>query len=393
MLATSPYSTWNFETKARYEIHGEYTYAGCLGLAPDKSNYIVGYMRLGHLGIAKVRDGVRTILAEQDQAGIEENKIYDVRFWHRDGLFGVEYKETSDVWCTRGSMLTYEWLAADEEIVTTDDIYHVGIYSHIDPPKFRTSGFRSTGSHIPVMPCDVDPDDAGSDFLDHFPESGQVDVDGIVYTYDVKNDFFADEEDIQGPFQLRNVLDWVDPLGRYETDLEDAFNFAGNRAIEFTKFDWLASAGNHDNFNGAIIGTSYGYGWVNDETFFKPWITTGGVIVMQRSRGRYYAENDEIPENANNSLIDRVYITNGLSTISPTEVLSDEYFHQPGSFVYIDSDDSVFLYGFAASSGNPDNSVENLLEKICRIAGTKAYFPGDDETATHTFADNGTLTL
>jgi hypothetical protein len=59
----------------------------------------------------------------------------------------------------------------------------------------------------------------------------------------------------------------------------------------------------------------------------------------------------------------------------------------------VDSDDSVAITGYSASSGNMDNSIETLLDIVCKIAGTKATFPGDTITPTHTFADGGELTL
>jgi hypothetical protein len=245
------------------------------------------------------------------------------------------------------------------------------------------------------MPLDLNPNSAdeygvlSSDFTDVFPSSGQIDIDGIKYTYTGKLDFFA-PKDVQGPFQLRNIQEW----NTHNTDLEDAYHFTGINAIEFTKFDWLPSSANHDNFDGCVIGVSSGYAWENDTTFFKPWITTGGVIVMQRHRGRYYAENDSIPANNDNvSTQDKVYLTNGLTGIACTEALTEEYQHENGTFVFIDSDDSVEILGYSACSGNMDNSIETLLDIVCKIAGTKATFPGDEVTASHVFADGGTLTL
>jgi hypothetical protein len=401
MFSSNPYSAWNFDQETRIKFHGPYTYAGCIGLASNEHNYIMGYLRQGYLGIAKFRAGTRTIIYEIAKAGIVEDTEIDLRFWHRDGLFGVEYKlASSATWATRGSQLLYEWTYDDGEIASSDDLYHVGVYSVIDPPKFRTAGFRSTGTTIPVMPCDLDPnsaDDHGilySDFLEEFAASGQISCDDIKYTYTGKADFFTDPKDMEGPFQLRNILDWVDPAGRYETDLDDAFYYTGNKAIEFTKFDWLPSIANHENYDGCVIGISSGYAWMQDETFFKPWITTGGVVVFQRHRGRFYAANDSIPANNDNtSLQDKCYLTNGLTGVTCTETLEEEYQHSNGTFVFIDSDDSVSILGYRSSSGNSDNSIETLLDIVCRIAGTKAVFPGDEVTATHTFADDGSLAL
>ena len=397
MFSSNPYSAWNFDQETRIKYHGPYTYAGCIGLASDEHNYIMGYLREGYLGIAKFRGGTRTVLYEVAEAGIVEDAEIDLRFWHRDGLFGVEYKlASSATWATRGTQLVYEWAEADGEMATTDDLYHVGIYSVIDPPKFRTAGFRSTGTVIPVMPCDLDPnsvDEYGtlySDFLEEFAAAGQISCDDIKYTYTGKVDFFTNPKDIQGPFQLRNILEW----NSHNVDLDDAYQYTGINAVEFTKFDWLDSDPHHDDFNGCAIGVSSGYAWLNDETFFKPWITTDGVIVFQRHRGRFYALNDSIPANNENvSLQDKCYLTNGLTGIACTAVLAEEYQHLNGTFVFIDSDDKVEILGYRSCSGNSDNSIETLLDVTCKIAGTKATFPGDEVTASHIFTDGGSLAL
>jgi hypothetical protein len=390
LLSTTPYSCWNFDTKARYEIHGPYTSAGCVGLAEDKHNFVIGYIRLGYIGIAMVRDSVKTVLAEQAQANLVENVVYDIRFWHRDGLFGIEYKEVTEPWPTRGSQLTYEWEEVDGEMAHNADLMHLGVYSFIDPPKFRTTGFRSSGLNIPVMPCDIDPDDGyTSNFITLFGDTGVVDVDGYKYNYTGRNHFFDDTYLICGPYQLRSILDW----NGYDTDRDDSYHYPGIKAIEFSNFAWLDSQSHHDDYLNAIIAISTGYSWLNDETFFKPWITTNGQVVFQRHRGRYYAMNNVVPAETDGSTMDKVYITNALTGISAVEILTDEIVHAHGTFVYIDSDDAVYLHGFMGAGGDPDLSIENLLDKICRIAGTEASFPGDTVVATHTFADNGTLTL
>ena len=409
LFATTPYSTWNFDVSIRTRIKGTYTYSGCLGLGTDKNNFIIGYMKLGYLGIAKVRNGVRTTLYEQAQAGIISDTIFDLRFWHRDGLFGVEYKSSEGVWPNRGSMLTYEWKTVDEEIapivpiaavdasglaVSIIDIseidsfvFHTGIYSIIDPPKFRTSGFNTASTYAPVMPLDLNPNTVDSDFLTLFPSSGKIDCNGYKFTYASKNTFFSDLP-IQGPFQVRAIIDWNGTS--YETDLEDSYHYTGDWAIEFFKFEWLPSAENHDKFLNAIIGTSNSQAWLNDKTFFKPWVTTDGVIVWQLERSRYYSAN--IPDMSDASLKTQAWITHGLAGLAAQGVTQQASFNK-NSFVYLDSDDLVVIQGFTAESGEDDYSIAMLLDKFCRIAGTNSNFPGDIITATHTFSDGGSLTL
>jgi hypothetical protein len=375
-------------------------------------------MKAGHLGLAKIRSGTKIVIEEQDQAGITENAEIDVRFWHRDGLFGVEYKlATTTDWPVRGSMLLHEWDELDGEItyqppiistadtmLTTDAtgamIFHTGVWSLIDPPKFRTCGFLSSSTYIPVMPCDIDPETGVSAF-DAFPSNGQVDCDGYKYTFAGKNSFFADDA-IRGPFQLRNIMNWDDP-DRYETDLDDSYHFSGSRAVEFFDFAWRGSSAHHNDFLGALVCTNTGYSWLAGETFFKPWITTGGQVVFERERMRIYAE--AIPEEANNSMVDKVWLTNGLTSILPTvgnpkvtesntEVTVESAItHAEGAFVYVDSNDSILCSGFMGVSGADDNTIEGLLDRVCRISGTQAAFPGDSLIATSSLAENGTVNV
>lgn len=388
----APYSTWNFDLTGRFEINGPYSYAGLLGLATDKDNFVMGYARPGYIGFAKMRTGLRTTIHEDVASGIADGDTVDVRFWHRDGKFGVEWKDLAAVtWPQRGSMLTWEWTEADGELtieyplitpaqvgLKTDAtgayVYHTGIWSLIDPPKFRTCGFRSSGNMIPVMPLDLDPETSASAFS-AFPSSGNISCDDYIYSYSSKLSFF-DYLAIKGPYQLRAVLNWVDP-SRYERDLEDNYDFLGDRAVEFFCFQWLASQANHDLYNGAMVCTDSGYNWLADETFFKPWITTGGEVVYQLERMRIYGKDNIIPENANDSTLEKIYLTNGLLGVALVTKHDYDIQHTEGSFVYIDNSDSIIIRGFLGASGDEDNTIEKLLDKVCKISGTHAAFPGD----------------
>ena len=397
----APYSSWNFELMGKFKIEGAYTHAGLVGLATDTENYIIGYVRPGYIGLMKMRNGQRYVVVEQADAGITDGITLKVRFWHRDGVFGVEWKDPAvATWPTRGSMLLYEWteddgaITIETPIVTTEDtglktdatgayVYHMGIWSLIDPPKFRTCGFKSTGTMIPIMPTDVDLETGDSNFA-LFPDTdGQVSCDDYVYEYSAKTAIYNDT--ILGPYQLRNILDWYG----YDQDIDDGYTYVGIRAVEFYNFKWLSDISNHDMFKDAMLCTNTGYQWIAGETFFKPWITTGGVVMWQLERMRVYGKDDIIPEGANDTLIDKVWITKGLTGIAPVDPTPYEVTHEEGSFVYVHNDDCVTLLGFIGVSGDEDINVESLLDKICKISGTQADFPGDLTIDSAT----GTITL
>ena len=371
LFSQRPFSAWNFDCDMRVQFKGEYTSVGPLGLGSNKDNFILGYISKGKMGIAKIRGGQKTILLEQANGGIAAGIDYDVRFWHRDGLFGLEVKKINEVWPTRGSQLTYSWQEADGTILAVDDIFHVGAYGFIDPPRFRTTGFRSSQSIVPVLPLDMDDTSLDSDFETDFPTSGTIDIDGIKYSYSGKNMFFSASNPPLGPFQLRNYSDWQSP---FCFDPGGGYAYQGGMAIEIYLFKWLDGATHSDDLEGAIIATNAGMAWINQNTQWKAWITTVGQVVWARERSRHYSAY--IPD-YHASCSEKVYITNGLTGVAAIEASGEEVIHSEGTFVYIHSEDEIIIDGFYAASGDHDNSISSLLDKFCRVAGTMAILPGD----------------
>ena len=377
-FSSRPYSAWNFDTTARVKYCGVYSIVGCFGLATDNKNYVVGYIRHGKYGIAQVKSGIWSILIEENNTLVSQNINFDIHFWHRNGLLGLEVKKaTTQAFPAAGSQLLYEWTDTDNTMTKADDIFHVGLYEFIDPPRFKTTGYRSNQTMIPVLPLDIDPNESESDFLTDFPEAGTVDLDGQKYTYTGKIEFSTSEPFPIGPTQLRNFYSWVSP---FNSDREGGFTYQGGMAIEFTDFRWLnGGSGNAAMYAGAIIASSAGYSWLNDQTQWKSWITTGGAVVLLKERSRHYS--DTIPEYSA-STNEKIYITNGLTGVKikvvKGESQKDLTTNFPeGTFVFLDSSDEITVSSFYAASGEPDYSISSLLDKFCRIAGTKAVFRGD----------------
>jgi hypothetical protein len=268
-------------------------------------------------------------------------------------------------------------------------IFHTGLYSVIDPPKFKTTGFSSKSTYIPVMPLDIKIETGDSDFLTIFPSSGTIDCNGDKYTYTSKNTFFSTDPP-QGPFQYRAVLNWTS-FNKDRADNQSYKNYV--RAIEFYKFAWLSDADHHDDFLNALIATNENANWLNDQVFYKPWITTNSKVVWQRERGRYYAVDDLIGDPPPGTTRSKVWITHGLAGVAPSTKTKDEKLYQENSFVYLDSDDSVALKGFSAHSGDDDLTIGMLLDIICRIAGTEPNFPGETTQTSHDYANGEAATI
>jgi hypothetical protein len=449
LFSVSPYSTWNFELSGRFTYIGPYSYVGLIGLATDKDNFVVGYVRSGYLGLARVNQGIRTTIQEVPLAELIEathvdgsNLIHDgltvdVRFWHKDGNFGVEYKLPSTVdWPLRGSQLTHTWETADGVIayevpvptleetgMSTDStgsyVYHVGIYAIIDPPKFRTTGFRSSGSIAPTKPCDIDPF-SGYSQLYRFPHTGKVSCDDIVYNFsskDVslsgvsgssggygKNPYDYDPDTLtgqylpkaRGPYLIYNIQDWA----CCNKDLVGGYHFTGTHAIEFSDFAWLSyDPGSYMMSSAQVyryrtLATSDGIAWEAGAAFWMPWITTNNKKVMQMERIRVYTEGDVvINQDVGSGDVKKVWLTDALKGLSLETARDDEVTHDEGTFVYLHSGDKVIITNFMGVSGDPDNTVEGLLAKLCIISGTQASFPGDTTPANITLASGEEVTV
>jgi len=403
MFSQRPFSTWNFDCVSRTSFTGEYALSGLLGLASDDNNYIVGYIENGKIGIGVIRGGVKTTLVDVVDATIVPDTIYDVRFWHRDGLFGIETKEAGTAeWPTRGSQLTYSWLEIDGAMATIDDIFHVGVYGFIDPPKFRTVGFRSSGSIIPILPLDINPSTGASDALTLFPWSGQIDIEGTKYSYNGIWPTFTDVSipytEPLGPYQLRSVGDVLPPYSKpppSEGD-DNPMTGAGGRCIAILQFAWLENTvGNEGLFAGATVGSTAGHAFFENAAQWKIWITTNGKLVWIRERARHYVEDQyaDLIGDDFGTLSSKIYITNGMDGVVPIDKIENEFVYEEGTFVFLDSDDKIDVYGFYAVSGDHDQDLKSLLGKFCKIAGTTATFPGDFTPADEMVASGGQVNL
>jgi hypothetical protein len=190
---------------------------------------------------------------------------------------------------------------------------------------------------------------------------------------------------IKGPYGLRNCTSWAAYTG-YEGGV-----YNNGQAIEFLLFTWQG-CGHFEDFQNKIIANSNGFAWLNDESDFMVWITTGGKKVLLLNRSRHFSD-EMMASIPNASMADRIWVTNGLINLSPAEAGEGVGTHLPGTFAYMDSEDEVELYGFFAASGLPDYSVANMLDIFCKTSGTAAEFPGDHIIDSHLFAESEELEI
>jgi len=387
-----PYSAWNFDCYLRGNVIGSYSKLGLVGMGVDGNSYLVGYMEVGKICLAVVRNGIKTILEEYG-FGPVTNKTYDLRFWHRDGEFGIEYKLTSTAtWPIHGSQLYYSWKENDGSIATSDDIFHVGIWSIIDPPKFRTTGFVVTQDKIGVLPLDLNPATGKTDMEFFVVDYGAwVDVggNGSIFHVGIPDGYLYGEPvpptTPLGPFQLR-LKGAVEPPYSSDPPGGGGREYINGGCIEFYLFKWLD--GTTENQMYFVDTDTYhcclSSGWYIPANFmqWKVWITTSGELIWIRERCRTTWPTGaglwQLDSNFNGTLLDKVWITNTIPEVAPQKGNKASGLYPEGTFVYLHNNDKVNVFGFTGISGDHDYSIAGLLDMLCKIAGTSTVFPGDN---------------
>lgn len=364
-FSSKPYSAFNFESSVKVKVKGDYAHGGIVGIAEDGQNYVCGEISEDAISIVKVRNGERTTLASLAYASGTVFKR--LMFIHNNGDLYIRMQD----YMTWGEpLLSYRWKYTDGPMATDVDLFHVGIYSFIDAPKFRICAFDPGQSQfIGILPgCD------DSDFAD-FPSSGQVEIDNILYNYTYK---VTSSEERRGPFQVRCCNSW-----NY-THPDDGEAYSGV-SIEIANFEWQYNPTHHNKYHNMILASSAGYGYKIEETDFKTWITTAGDLVYITNRERVFCQG--LSSELTVSCMDKAYITYGLGgvTVDPE---GDRGWHQDGTYCYISCKDKVEFTDFYASSEEHDTTIRDLITKISRMAGAKALFPGDRTIATKALSAN-----
>jgi hypothetical protein len=356
-FSTKPYFTINCEVAAKYYMTGAQSNVGVVCCAHDGQNYIAARATLGKVQLVKVRGGIETVLAEENNTWAADGYSW-IKLKLQDGVFKIFTRPVYDVSWGDGvskywsdPILVYEWKETDGEMLVNKDISHVGIYALRDAPMIRITGFdRALGSRIGVAP--------GSPDIEDFPVSGSVRIDGVSYSYSSISDI---EEIIRGPYQGRNVS------GPYSYS-----DFSGN-AAEYTHFNWTNNETAHEgDVWSHYIAVESGFAWPIDAVDWQPAITTHGVRINLKNRCRTFSSE------ANGDVIGmgtRIWETCVLDGI--TRIDGEETTHAPYSLAILDSESKIILYEFAASSGHGPLTDRDMLDIICKLSGARPEFVAD----------------
>ena len=374
MLSTKPYSAFNFEETARMEFHGSYSQNGLIGLCVDEKNFVAAYISKGKIRLIQVVAGVTTVLHEITDTAIVEDTKYDLRFWHKDGIVGFEYKlAASVVWPLRGSILKYEWKYSDGPMATLDDIFHIGVYSFINPPSFRIVGMKGGETIVGALPADVDQ-------IDAFLGTGTIDIDGMLYTYTGKTNHFTGTPGL-GPYLINGSSDTNYPL-----NTDGTFIYQGGHTLDISLFKYAGMA-SVTEYTDAVLATTSGHGFLIDQIQWQPFSIINGVQITYMEQAKVYSTSMKPWTPAIN---ERVYITDGLLGLTAVDLAAEQkgedeatqmnsYLHCPGVFAYLDTGDLMKVYGYSATSGDHDQTIHKLIDLFCRLAGTRAAFLGDKQ--------------
>ena len=359
MFATKPFSAYNFYVSGKFSYDpgvtpntlGE-TVWGLVGHAEDALNYTACRYnkQLGRFELVLARNGVETVLATATHATIPDG----FGFRHIDGVFylSILTGTTWDVypWDAPVSNRAYQWEEVNGPLATSEDlIMHVGIYGAKFSPHFRITSFNF-GTCAGIMPL------PGEDMtvFDGLPASGYISVDGVTYHYSSKT--VPASITPRGPYQGRNTY------------------IGSANGWEITFFDWAAD---ENAFSGYAIGSNNGHNHVIGGTLWK---------VQHDLRDQHPPDNDSYLRNRSRHFSDtisgnqiglrnRMYIGPALLV---DEVASGEPTnHGWRSVANVDSSDIIYLDEFSAVSGDQDQTLKDILTKLCAFSGSGSSFPGD----------------
>lgn len=358
-----PYSAFNFQATALFTISGQYTWAGIMGLSRDGENYIIARYNGYTVQLCKVRDGSITVLSETEYELFSESVpqiSFYIYFSHKDGNFSVHISTDTTI---STPILTYRWQDSDGEMCVDNDLFHIGVYSFIDPPRFRITSFDSKNCEgIPYLP--------GTELsmFDLFPTSGTVQIDDAKYTYTGKTPNAL--PCYRGPYQVRRI-----GSASY-TNPDSGLAFSG-KYLEVAMFDW---SNVRNDFNGYFLATDAQYAWlitdVDRKTFYSG-------TNWNRSKARFFCQSKGVV-----STTHRAWITCGLTGVMFSEGSGSEA-HNHGSLCFLDTNDSATLHKFTASSGDKDATVGDLLDSVGKMAGLTPVFPGDIVYPSITISSSG----
>jgi len=349
-FAQKPFYAINCVVEAKYKLVGEDAWGGVVCLASDGENYVAARSSPLKVQIIKVRAGLVTVLAETTHTFPSLYGWVSLRYV--DGNFEVRIKNVlSGLWSA--PLLEYAWREADGTLLANIEISHVGIYALRDAPYVRICGLdlaQGCGA-FGVLP--------DSPMFDELPASGTLRIEDVSYTYTGKS-VVAQQ---MGPYQGRNTG------GPYSYSNSGASY--GGYAAEFLRFEW-ADPSERSDFDGAYMSTDSGVAWRLEDVDYKPFITTEGVTIYLKNRGRFFSPSataDVIGMSV------QVWIVNAITGLALVE--GEGGSHAKGTVAYLTSTSAVKLMEFAAALAVEPLTDKDAIGKLCALARGQAAFPGD----------------
>lgn len=386
MFSRTPLNTFEFSLAAEFSntiaqgdmIASHPVATGFVGLAENGSNYIAGRYNKqnGKVELVKCRDGIEEVLLSTT-VGFAVTDAHKIRFDHRGGHFDIYMWDNATsrfkrvLYDTGASAYGYDWKEEDGYIYTSRTAsMWCGIYGILGTPSARILGYYAGESDnannadgIPVAPL--------SD-VSEFPDAtlgnpGYLRIGEDVFSYG-GNDSPANTSGkiahpipCRGPYQYRQ-------MGKYEAPFGN-----GNYGLECRDFDWTAS---ETLTVGKLIAISSGANFVSTGDDWTIYITTGGETVWLRNRARHYSDNEQIGK-LYHTLAHKIWVVGGFEDIVLTSTKSTRVGHSEGEIAYYNIPGEIKCLWYMGVGGSDDTTVEDLIAKVCGIAGASYTFPGD----------------
>lgn len=401
LFAQKPYNAFNFSLQARFRnelVNGywaaDISYSkdfaigcGLVGLAEDESNYICARYNVAteKVQLVKVRDAKETILAQSTVVPdfTVHNTPLDpiiVRFDHRDGHFDVYLFNPNDD--EMQLMISYDWKDSDGFLFTSATAaMKCGVYGIVDGPRMRILPFYyfqyESGITVGVINQAI-----GADPLATSTELSDINLDPGGYVQ-INGKPVAAGSMITMPSVVRGPYPFV-ASDYYE-------KFFDIEVIGFTAEDFEWTASNTLLESKAVVIESSGAFILSNSLFGTPDASDWQPDVFYHNfqMSQHFIQ---IHQQVGGSKGDKVWFTGGFGISPGVGGESEGASVATGDYAHVLVRGDIYCESFMGTGGDTaENTVSDLIQKVCALTGTQTKFPGDLVTAS--MAVNGTETI
>jgi len=390
LLSTTPYTTMKCEVSAAFRIAGEDIWGGVVCLAKDGDNYIAARMNHEKVDLIKVRSGRTTVVATTAYTPPSDSEFWRILLRHTDGVFNIFVSDEFtdfNVPDWGAAELTHTWGSDDGAICTDEDVNHVGTYMFMDFTSALIAGWNPS-----TAPNVIGLVEGGKNDLGDFSSSGDLLIGNQVVAYQEKLDGATTGRATPavGPYPgwrsfmaEASLVNWITGGTYYKGYGVGIYNYQDFPTGLLAKY--YDAPDIRRWFKHYILAVDNGENWIITRTDFSPSVfyEDESESVSTDFDTKSISLNFVIQANQQQQVgpADRCYITVGFARLQ---------FDDPDNMASVPNRSPIFQYDadvfgavleFSAHSENNDSTVEDMLDKILKLAGGEAKFPGGYELA------------